>query len=248
MDHFPYPNKSIASNFIACLLIVIGYMSPDPFGKIILTTGLFSLSGALTNALAIHMLFEKVPYLYGTGVIPSRFEAFKQGLHDLMMQEFFNSDNIDRFLTRQSSSHLKDGLDLTNILDPHELNPAFDSLLALIMESKFGSALAMFGGQQTIEFLRIPFINKLKQSLDDITRNPAFQERLKSRLNYSTRKEEILKGIEHVVQERLNELTPQLVKAIIQEMIRSHLGWLVVWGAVFGGMIGLLTAFLSFLY
>jgi hypothetical protein len=25
-------------------------------------------------------------------------------------------------------------------------------------------------------------------------------------------------------------------------MIREHLGWLVVWGGVFGGLIGLLTA------
>ena len=29
-----------------------------------------------------------------------------------------------------------------------------------------------------------------------------------------------------------------MVKEIIQEMIRSHLGWLVVWGGVFGAVIG----------
>ena len=31
------------------------------------------------------------------------------------------------------------------------------------------------------------------------------------------------------------------VKHIIQDMIRKHLGWLVVWGGVFGGLIGLLV-------
>jgi len=29
------------------------------------------------------------------------------------------------------------------------------------------------------------------------------------------------------------------VKNIIQRMIKEHLGWLVVWGGVFGGLIGL---------
>jgi hypothetical protein len=35
-----------------------------------------------------------------------------------------------------------------------------------------------------------------------------------------------------------------MVKEIIQTMIRQHLGWLVVWGGVFGGLIGLGTSFI----
>ena len=53
--------------------------------------GLFALSGGLTNWLAIHMLFEKVPLLYGSGVIPNRFEDFKNGIKNLIMNEFFSS-------------------------------------------------------------------------------------------------------------------------------------------------------------
>jgi hypothetical protein len=34
-----------------------------------------------------------------------------------------------------------------------------------------------------------------------------------------------------------------MVKEIIQTMIRKHLGWLVVWGGVFGGIIGLAMSF-----
>ena len=30
-----------------------------------------------------------------------------------------------------------------------------------------------------------------------------------------------------------------MVKGIMQDMIRAPLGWLVVWGGVFGGLIGL---------
>jgi hypothetical protein len=36
----------------------------------------------------------------------------------------------------------------------------------------------------------------------------------------------------------LEELTPQIVKEMVQQIIREHLGWLVVWGGFFGGMMG----------
>lgn len=55
---------------------------------LVLSVGLFAFSGALTNWLAVHMLFEKVPGLYGSGVIPARFEQFKQAIADLMMEQF----------------------------------------------------------------------------------------------------------------------------------------------------------------
>ena len=45
--------------------------------------------------------------------------------------------------------------------------------------------------------------------------------------------------VEQIVDQRLDELTPVQVKNIIQEMIRKHLGWLVVWGGAVGGFIGI---------
>jgi len=47
-----------------------------------------------------------------------------------------------------------------------------------------------------------------------------------------------------MVDARLNELTPKHIKEIIADMIRQHLGWLVVWGGVFGAFIGLLSTLL----
>lgn len=35
--------------------------------------GLFGLAGGVTNWVAVYMLFEKVPYLFGSGVIPVRY-------------------------------------------------------------------------------------------------------------------------------------------------------------------------------
>ena len=45
--------------------------------------------------------------------------------------------------------------------------------------------------------------------------------------------------VDSLLERRLEDLSPQDVKRIIEDVIRKHLGWLVVWGNVFGGLIGL---------
>ena len=90
-------NKSAITNIIALFISIFGYLmlnKTDLFFMI----GLFSLSGSITNWLAIHMLFEKVPLLYGSGIIINKFEEFKVGIKSLVMEEFFNQENITLFL------------------------------------------------------------------------------------------------------------------------------------------------------
>ena len=51
--------------------------------------------------------------------------------------------------------------------------------------------------------------------------------------------------VELIIDSRLNELSPEQVKFIIKDIIHKHLGWLVVWGGVFGFLIGLILGFLG---
>ena len=54
----------------------------------------------------------------------------------------------------------------------------------------------------------------------------------------SSNLEEFKNQIEEILNNRLENLTPVQVKKIIQDIIKSHLGWLVVWGGLLGGFIG----------
>lgn len=238
MEHFCV-NKSLITNGLASIIVIIGISLQD---QTILTIGLFALSGAITNWLAIHMLFEKVPGLYGSGVIPARFEDFKFAIKNLMMDQFFTSENIDRFLKGTDDSN-KD-LHLAPVIEKVDLSPSFDALVTVIMESSFGSMLGMFGGKEALTPLKEPFISNLKKSLVEMTQEESFQQLLRDELEQDDVMDGIRQQIEDIVEQRLSELTPQLVKEIIQEMIKTHLGWLVVWGGVFGGLIGLLSALL----
>lgn len=236
-------NKSVITNLIAMAILAVGLLSGESESAAILTmVGLFALSGAITNWLAVFMLFEKVPFLYGSGVVPAHFEEFKTGIRALMMEQFFTLENIDRFLSAGSLS--PSHLNLEPVIDKVDLNPTYDGLVAVIMDSSFGGMLGMLGGEEALIPLREPFIKHMKSSIIDLTNDDAFIELLKEEVEQPDMMQNILNKIEQIIEQRLNELTPLLVKQIIQEMIRKHLGWLVVWGGIFGGLIGLVSALL----
>ena len=206
-----------------------------------LNTGLFALSGAITNWLAIYMLFERVPGLYGSGVIPLHFEDFKTGIKELIMHQFFNRENVEKFFANSSGSKILP--DFEAVFKKVNLNPAFDSLLEVIENSSFGPILSMVGGVQALEPLREPFKEKLQVAVQKISKTEPFKEALREQLADLSASDNILQKVESIVSKRLDELTPNMVKEIVERMIQEHLGWLVVWGGVFGGLIGLITTF-----
>ncbi len=235
-------NKSLITNLIAVALVIAGFISPV-YPEIILSVGLFALSGAITNWVAIHMLFEKVPFLYGSGVIPNQFEDFKIGIKDIIMRQFFTTENIQKFIKSEEDSAGK-VMSFAPILDAVDYDKIFQSLIDAINGSSLGSMLAMVGGAEALEPLREPVSEKMRGTLNDMIESDRFKKAVHASLNTEKLGTDITDNIESIVDARLDELTPQMVKEIIQEMIRKHLGWLVVWGGVFGGLIGLLATFI----
>ncbi|ATH07161.1 DUF445 domain-containing protein [Halobacteriovorax marinus] len=231
-------NKSLVTNIFSIVLIAIGFVSPV-FGEEIKTMGLFSFSGAITNWLAIHMLFEKVPGLYGSGIITERFEDFKSAIKTMMMEQFFTKENFEKFLSSNSSNLIQ--IEEDSIIQTIDFDKVFNKLKDAIMESQFGSMLAMFGGAAALEPLKPQFEIKFKEIIKEIIEDENFISNL---TKSSEGNSSLADNVEGMVDGRLNELTPQMVKEIIQTMIREHLGWLVVWGGVFGAVLGLISTFL----
>jgi uncharacterized membrane-anchored protein YjiN (DUF445 family) len=237
-------NKSLVTNLLAALAMVIGWFAALPW---LWTMGLFAFSGAITNWLAIHMLFEKVPLLYGSGVIPARFNEIKVALHQLIMEQFFSTENLHRLAagnTAAESASPAVQLKLAPVIEAIDLSPAFAALLDTVQQSSLGGMLAMFGGPAMLQPLEQPFINKLRTSLIELADSPEVQAQLQQQLISGDNISQLQPKIALLVQARLDELTPQLVKELIQQLIAKHLGWLVVWGGVFGGLIGLVSAVL----
>ncbi len=231
--------RSLMTDIVSLLLIGISFIVPTPYRDPFLFTGLFAFSGAVTNQLAIHMLFERVPFLYGSGVIEKNFEQFKASIREMIMEQFFTREQLSAFFAGEEQK-----IDLKPLVEGADFTPAFEALTKTVMESKFGGAIAMFGGEEALEALRGPFSKKLKSAVAAIVSSETFKKQLDHHLQHSTLTDDMLASIDALISSRLEELTPGMVKELVRGLIREHLGWLVVWGGVFGGLIGLISSFL----
>ncbi|MES2605547.1 MAG: DUF445 domain-containing protein [Pseudomonadota bacterium] len=224
-------DKSLLTNGLSVVFCLLGLLLPGFLGEAVLTMGLYAFSGAVTNWMAIYMLFEKVPGFYGSGVIPARFTEFRAGIRTMMMEQFFNADNVRNVL----QSTVASGPSLVDKLLPRiNFSLAFDSLVEVIMQSSFGTALSMFGGAKKLESLREPFTERMQDFLRAVGEDKEIMADLSGQSA-----DALLERVEHIVDQRLEQMTPQLVKEVMEKMIQHHLGWLVVWGGVVGALMGL---------
>jgi uncharacterized membrane protein YheB (UPF0754 family) len=229
-------SKSTITDIISILLILLGYFLHI---DLLLYAGLFALSGAITNQLAIHMLFERVPLLYGSGVIEKNFGKFKDSIKEMIMTQFFTKEHLQDFFASEEQK-----IDLKPIVQNADFSPAFEALSKTVMESKFGGAISMFGGESALQALKDPFVTKLQSAVIDIVSSKTFKDELDSYIQNSALSDDLINNIDKIVTNRLNQLTPIMVKELVQNLIQEHLGWLVVWGGVFGGLIGVVSSFI----
>jgi uncharacterized membrane protein YheB (UPF0754 family) len=228
-------NKSFVTNLVSAVIAVVGLLLPGTLGEVVAGIGFFAFSGAITNWLAVYMLFEKVPGFYGSGVIPARFTEFRSGIRQLVMGQFFNPDNVQQFFSMMDTKSSAPSV-LQSVAAKVDFNHAFDGLVEVIMQSSFGTMLGMFGGANALKPLREPFVGKMQEFLQKVGEDKEILGQLAAHNS-----EALLARVQAIVDKRLDELTPQLVKEIIEKMILLHLGWLVVWGGVVGGLLGLLV-------
>ena len=88
-----------------------------------------------------------------------------------------------------------------------------------------------------LKHIKKPIKKKIKEVFDEIS-----SATIENKEDFPGKLQE---DIEIIVDKRLEELTSDHVKIIMKEMIQKHLGWLVVWGGVFGFFIGLLLGILG---
>jgi uncharacterized membrane protein YheB (UPF0754 family) len=228
-------DKGWLTNIVALGVTGFSYTIEGMMGEALRMAGLFALSGALTNQLAIHMLFEKIPFLYGSGIILDRFESIRNAIKTLIMEQFFTPEKIESFVRSNERS-----IDLTPIIEQTDFTPAYNALVRSVMDSPLGSMLGMFGGDIVIDKLKEPFVKRIKASTIEISQSESFLNALNKHLHAGS--PDLAKSIESIVETRLAELTPMMVKEMLHTLMKEHLGWLVVWGGVFGGAIGLVSA------
>jgi uncharacterized membrane protein YheB (UPF0754 family) len=259
-------NKGTVSNIISGTLLALGIAlaaadTGGAFQELVLTIGLFAFSGGITNALAVKMLFDRIPGLVGSGVIQHRFAEIREEIKRLILDEFFTEENLREFLREKSEnidllSYLQGPGDSNpavafvesqwdKLTSPEILDPLLDKQVDKIFESSALGGLLSLVGKDTVQGIIGAFVESftgsLKEKVLERAENFSANPELGVQLDEERLVSDIRSEVDRLLEKRLESLGPEQVKHIIEDVIRRHLGWLVVWGNVFGGLIGLAT-------
>jgi uncharacterized membrane protein YheB (UPF0754 family) len=147
------------------------------------------------------------------------------------MCQFFNKDESNKFLSRINK------LVISNLESTIDFGSLYKQLVEAIISSPAGSIIAMMGGKSALEPLKAPIIIKLKDHIKELSNSDL-------EIN-SDNTELFILEVDKIISDRIDKLTPIMIKRIIQDIMRKHLGWLVVWGGVFGGIIGLIASIIG---
>jgi uncharacterized membrane protein YheB (UPF0754 family) len=237
-------DKGTISNCLSFALLLLGLWlttQDQPAASWVLAAGLFGFAGGVTNWLAVKMLFDRVPLLYGSGVIPARFRQIRATVKELIMFHFFDEDYLRRFFAEGFGDSMGPDAErlqenLTEMLESEEVDQAISAKLEDLQGSQVGPMIQLAGPD---------FIKKvLKEFLTDLL--PALGPRLGRAVGEGIDVAALRRQVDRLLSAKLEELTPQKVKEMMEQVIREHLGWLIVWGNVFGGGIGLLAHALGY--
>ena len=257
-------NKGDISNIITFCIMVVAIVLKDQvddgttctkvgrsdacvFVDYLVAFGLFGFAGGFTNWLAVKMLFDRITIpgtaisLIGSGVIPRQFKAIRRQVKDTMMKTFFDEDYLQEYLRTRSKS-LLESIDIGEKIGDMLSKPGMDELLtekftelAAKPEGMMLNSMAqMFGGMAGLVPMVKPMLVGFGKEMGG-----EFAKRFDIMEVMSVA--QVRSEIDALMEEKLLLLTPELVKGLMEEVIRSHLGWLIVWGNIFGGLIGVVS-------
>jgi hypothetical protein len=266
-------DKGSLSNILSAVAMVAGYVlarSGVPGGELLLSAGLFAFSGGITNSIAVKMLFDRVPGLYGSGVILDRFEEIRAQIRHLILDQFFTVEQIRRFL-EESRAEIDwtryvevDGerrgagpTPVETFVEVHwerfasqeSLGPVIRTQVDKLLGTPMGGLLGIVG-RGTIEGMVGGFVHSFATEVKGrvLEAGRRFQidpSTLPIRWNVPAIAGDVRAKVDRLLSERLAEMRPEDVKRMIEDVIRKHLGWLVVWGNVFGALIGIASYFIA---
>ena len=149
------------------------------------------------------MLFDKVPGLYGSGVVPLHFEEFKKGILVLVTKHLFSDKTVESTLaSEEASSESTSTFDAEPFIKGLDLDTAYDQLKMTIMESSFGAMLGMVGGAEALGPMRGPFKTRMEKFLTETTKSDAFQRAIKAQVQSMAGSDSFKEKVARVVENR----------------------------------------------
>jgi hypothetical protein len=246
-------NRDHIANAITFLCLVVGLVLHSVLDadirkyNYVLAIGVFGIAGGITNWLAVKMLFDKIPGLYGSGVIPMQYKSIRKTVKHEIMHTFFDEAYLKGYIRQKSPELMRKlniGERITNVINAPDFDTKMAAKLEEISATPQGMLLSMvkpfMGGSLAglVPMVKPPLVSIASEVAKELT---TIQAEGDGEAVVDLIPVDVVRGeIDALMTERLQTLTPEVVKGILEDVIRDHLGWLVVWGNIFGSMIGII--------
>ncbi|XRB15161.1 DUF445 domain-containing protein [Pseudoscourfieldia marina] len=238
--------KGALVNEVACVIMVIGIALHKGAGVSagfwIFYFGLFGFAGGITNWIAIKMLFDEIPGVYGSGIIPKQFKQIRTTIKRMVMETFFEPKFLEKQLRERLSKYANSDAAreaVSSLMSTPEFESALDEKLNQFGSGMTGTMLKMLGLDPMV---MKPYVKPFVEGVAEDCAPFLAQMLAEGNLPVLQLRDEV----DRLMEERLKELTAEKVKALVEDIMREHLGWLVVWGVIFGIVIGIICVVAGF--
>jgi hypothetical protein len=205
----------------------------------VLSFGLFGFAGGITNELAVKMLFDRIPFLPGSGVIPRQFKEIRAMVKNTMLKTFFDREFLTRYAIEKAGDFQQntdiEGM-IRRLLESDAVDKIIEVNLGKLDSTPTGGMLGGMGvPMSSMKPMVKPMIVGMSSEAAPMLMSQFRQDHLSEPVD------KFVQAIDSLMEMKLAEMTPEKVKELMEVVIREHLGWLIVWGNVFGGLIGIVS-------
>jgi len=241
-------NKATISNLITGLIMVTGIVLSEVFHenelgkswvnafKLIRAFGLFGFAGGMTNWLAIRMMFDKIPFLIGSGILLNNFVEIRDNVKKTTMETYFDAGHLSHYVT-QKTEIILNSLQLDESIREVIRSPAVQAIISDKIEEVFstpeGLVIGLVVNKEKIKQNIMPSIENAGK---DIV--PLVSQLIRTSEHLS--EDKLRDQIDRLITSKLVEMQPKNIIAVVKDMVETELGWVIVWGNIFGGLLGLL--------
>lgn len=223
----------------SCVLFTVGRENKIArhIGRYLLSIGLFAFAGGITNWIAIKMLFHKIPFVYGSGVLRRRYKVIRQAMKQMILATFFQPE----FLTSYIPQKIREAAAKGDI--EHRIHVFLTSGTGQrIIDEKIDGLSTTPEGQlvqsaniniETFKPLIKPVIISFLADL-----GPSVLEHMIEPQNGALNLDKLRGQLDSYMTERMLEVSPEMIQNIMYTVVLQYFGWLVVWGCLFGSVMG----------
>ena len=96
------------------------------------------------------MIFTKIPFIYGSGIIELNFQEIKKSIRSVILENVLNRNTV-------SEHFIRGGVIADLVSAKMNKDFIFTKFKEIIKESAFGPMLGMIGGDSVLDNLRVDF-------------------------------------------------------------------------------------------